>query len=88
MTANRFWRLDQHPQGSDFANALSLQEETLSPLTEGEVRVKVGWLSMDAGTRISGGIAVLAAIGINGNSSHRWRRVDSDSRSKQAMGEG
>ncbi len=52
MTTNRFWRLDRHPQGSDFANALSLQTETLPPLAQGEVRVKVGWLSMDAGTRM------------------------------------
>lgn len=52
MTANRFWRLDRHPQGSDFAAALSLQTETLAPLAEGEVRVRTGWLSMDAGTRM------------------------------------
>ena len=52
MTENRFWRLDCHPEGSDFENALSLQTEDLAPLSEGEVRVKVGWLSMDAGTRM------------------------------------
>jgi len=52
MTVNRFWQLDHHPQGSDFANALSLQDEMLAPLAEGEVRVKVDWLSMDAGTRM------------------------------------
>lgn len=52
MTENRFWRLDRHPEGSDFEAALSLQTETLLPLAEGEVRVKVGWLSMDAGTRM------------------------------------
>jgi hypothetical protein len=52
MTENRFWRLDRHPEGSDFEAALSLQTETLPPLGEGEVRVKVGWLSMDAGTRM------------------------------------
>ncbi|WP_298285410.1 NADP-dependent oxidoreductase [Novosphingobium sp.] len=52
MIENRFWRLDRHPQGSDFASALSLQTEALPPLAEGEVRVKVGWLSMDAGTRM------------------------------------
>lgn len=52
MTENRFWRLDRHPEGSDFDSALSLQTETLGPLAEGEVRIKVGWLSMDAGTRM------------------------------------
>lgn len=52
MTENRFWRLDRHPEGSDFEAALSLQTETLLPLGEGEVRVSVGYLSMDAGTRM------------------------------------
>lgn len=52
MTENRFWRLDRHPEGSDFEAALSLQTETLPPLGQGEVRVKVGYLSMDAGTRM------------------------------------
>lgn len=52
MTENRFWRLDRHPEGSDFEAALSLQSETLPPLGEGEVRVRVGYLSMDAGTRM------------------------------------
>ncbi|MFM5885608.1 MAG: NADP-dependent oxidoreductase [Novosphingobium sp.] len=49
---NRFWRLDRHPQGSDFAAALSLQAEPLAPLAEGEVRLRADWLSMDAGTRM------------------------------------
>ncbi|MES2303068.1 MAG: NADP-dependent oxidoreductase [Pseudomonadota bacterium] len=52
MTTNRFWRLDKHPQGNDFASALSLQSEDLAALGDGEVRVKVRWLSMDAGTRM------------------------------------
>lgn len=52
MTENRFWRLDRHPEGSDFESALSLQTETLGVLGDGEVRIKVGWLSMDAGTRM------------------------------------
>lgn len=52
MTENRFWRLDRHPEGSDFDSALSLQTETLGNLGDGEVRIKVGWLSMDAGTRM------------------------------------
>lgn len=52
MTENRFWRLDRHPEGSNFEAALSLQTEALPPLAEGEVRVRVGYLSMDAGTRM------------------------------------
>ncbi|NML92712.1 NADP-dependent oxidoreductase [Novosphingobium olei] len=52
MTGNRFWQLDHHPKGNDFAAALSLREENLAPLAEGEVRVRAGWLSMDAGTRM------------------------------------
>lgn len=52
MTQNRFWRLDAHPQGNDFAAALSLQTAPLAPLGEGEVRVQAQYLSMDAGTRM------------------------------------
>jgi NADPH-dependent curcumin reductase CurA len=52
MTKNRFWQLDRHPEGSDFASALSLREETLAPLSEGAVRIRALWLSMDAGTRM------------------------------------
>lgn len=52
MTANRFWQLDRHPEGNDFASALSLRAETLPPLADGQVRIAVQWLSMDAGTRM------------------------------------
>ena len=52
MTINRFWQLDNHPEGHDFASALSLREEQLAPLGEGEVRIRAQWLSMDAGTRM------------------------------------
>lgn len=52
MTTNRFWQLDHHPQGHNFASALSLQSEVLPPLAEGEVRIAARWLSMDAGTRM------------------------------------
>jgi NADPH-dependent curcumin reductase CurA len=52
MTTNRFWQLDSRPQGQDFAGALSLQEEALAPLAQGEVRIAARWLSMDAGTRM------------------------------------
>ena len=50
---NRFWQLDQHPRGnSNFADALSLRTEICAPLEEGEVRIAVEYLSMDAGTRM------------------------------------
>lgn len=52
MTTNRFWQLDAHPVGDDFGAALSLREERLAPLAEGEVRVAAQFLSMDAGTRM------------------------------------
>jgi len=53
MTENRYWRLDRHPEGNtDFASALSLCGEDAPSLEEGEVRVAVEWLSMDAGTRM------------------------------------
>lgn len=53
MTTGRYWRLDRHPQGnSRFSEALTLQREELAPLSEGEVRIAVDWLSMDAGTRM------------------------------------
>ena len=52
MTTNAFWRLDAHPHGTDFAAALTLCQEPLAPLAEGEVRIKAAYLSMDAGTRM------------------------------------
>jgi NADPH-dependent curcumin reductase CurA len=49
----RFWRLDRHPEGNtDFAQSLSLHEEQCAALSEGEVRIAVECLSMDAGTRM------------------------------------
>lgn len=52
MTSNRYWRLDRHPDGLNFAEAFSLQTETLGPVAPGAVRVRTQWLSMDAGTRM------------------------------------
>ena len=52
MATNRFWQLDAHPVGDDYASALSLREERLAPLAEGEVRIAAQFLSMDAGTRM------------------------------------
>ncbi|MEZ5742988.1 MAG: NADP-dependent oxidoreductase [Sphingomonadaceae bacterium] len=52
MTTNRFWQLDQRPEGTNFEAALSLREESLALLADGEVRIRNRWLSMDAGTRM------------------------------------
>ncbi|OBV10625.1 NADP-dependent oxidoreductase [Erythrobacter dokdonensis] len=49
---NRFWRIDSRPEGTDFANALTLVEAPLAPLTDGEIRIRNSHLSMDAGTRL------------------------------------
>jgi NADPH-dependent curcumin reductase CurA len=52
MTQNRFWQLDAHPQGMDFASAFSLQYEPMPQPVDGEVLIRNEWLSMDAGTRM------------------------------------
>jgi NADPH-dependent curcumin reductase CurA len=49
---NRYWRLDAHPQGNDFAAALSLRESPVPAPGEGEILVRNHYLSMDAGTRM------------------------------------
>lgn len=49
---NRFWRIDARPEGIDFASALSLVEEALPEIAEGQVLVRNAMLSMDAGTRM------------------------------------
>ena len=52
MAINRVWHLDARPVGTDFGAALHLRDVALAPLADGEVRIRVGWLSMDAGTRM------------------------------------
>lgn len=52
MKNNRFWRLDAHPQGADFAAALHLLSEPVPTPGPGEVLIRGEWLSMDAGTRM------------------------------------
>ncbi len=49
---NRFWRIENRPQGTDFASALALVEEALPELAQGEIRIRNAMLSMDAGTRL------------------------------------
>jgi NADPH-dependent curcumin reductase CurA len=50
---NRFWRLDARPQGSEFADALTLAAAPLHDPGEGEIVIHNRLLSMDAGTRMS-----------------------------------
>ncbi len=49
---NHFWRLNAHPAGNEFADALSLESEEIPAPGPGEVLVRADWLSMDAGTRM------------------------------------
>lgn len=49
---NRFWRIARRPEGIDFASALELVKAPLTPLVDGEIRIRNSHLSMDAGTRM------------------------------------
>lgn len=49
---NRFWQLNSHPVGNDFAAALSLEQEAMPVPGPGEVLIRNDYLSMDAGTRM------------------------------------
>ncbi len=49
---NRFWQLNNRPEGQDVSGSLSLESEPLPEPGEGEVLVKAAYLSMDAGTRM------------------------------------
>jgi len=52
MADNRYWQLDDHPRGNDFAAAFSLQHEPVPAPGPGQVLIRNHWLSMDAGTRM------------------------------------
>lgn len=49
---NRFWQLNAHPVGNDFAAALSLENEPIPEVKDGEVLIQNEMLSLDAGTRM------------------------------------
>jgi NADPH-dependent curcumin reductase CurA len=49
---NRFWRLLRHPEGSDFAAALSFEKGPITQPAEGEVLIANELISLDAGTRM------------------------------------
>ncbi|MFN2099195.1 NADP-dependent oxidoreductase [Altererythrobacter sp. MF3-039] len=49
---NRYWRLDDRPDGQDFASALSLQEGPIPQPQDGQILIRNELLSMDAGTRM------------------------------------
>ncbi len=48
----RYWRLDNRPEGNDFASALNLVDGDLGPCGDGEIVIDTRYLSMDAGTRM------------------------------------
>ncbi|WP_108789334.1 zinc-binding dehydrogenase [Erythrobacter sp. Alg231-14] len=49
---NRYWRIENRPDGINFANALALVEEAVPPIGDGEILIRNIMLSMDAGTRL------------------------------------
>ena len=49
---NRFWRLERHPVGSDFAGALSFEVGAVPKPADGEVLIANDLISLDAGTRL------------------------------------
>ncbi len=48
----KYWRLDQRPQGTEFEQALSLIEAPLPTPADNQVLIRNAYLSMDAGTRM------------------------------------
>lgn len=52
MNDNRQWMLTSRPIGNDFNSALKLTVGPIPSLTDGDVLIRNGYLSMDAGTRM------------------------------------
>lgn len=52
MSVNRFWRLNERPQGHEYSAALSLEEAELASPPDGQVLVSAQYLSMDPGVRV------------------------------------
>lgn len=52
MTDYRFWRLNNRPEGHQYAAALSLETASLPLVGDGEVLVQADYLSMDPGVRV------------------------------------
>lgn len=50
--SQKFWRLDQRPQGTEFEQALTLSSAEIPQPAPGEVLIRNAYLSMDAGTRM------------------------------------
>ena len=49
---NRYWQLNNHPQGIDFASALTLEIQKKPNPQDGQILIKNEYLSLDAGTRL------------------------------------
>jgi len=52
MPANRTWVLARHPDGRDFSRAVELVDAPIDTLRDGDVLIRNGLLSLDAGTRM------------------------------------
>mgnify|MGYP000067739502 CR=1 FL=1 len=52
MPTNRFWRLNERPEGHDYPAALSLEEQEVASPPDGQVVVQADYLSMDPGVRV------------------------------------
>jgi NADPH-dependent curcumin reductase CurA len=52
VSHNRFWRLQRHPVGSDFARALCFEDGPVPKPADGEVLIANDLISIDAGTRL------------------------------------
>ncbi|HLY54300.1 MAG TPA: NADP-dependent oxidoreductase [Stellaceae bacterium] len=50
--ANRVWFLSRRPEGDDFQSALDFTSAPMPELKDGDVLIRNGYLSMDAGTRM------------------------------------
>jgi NADPH-dependent curcumin reductase CurA len=52
MTKYRYWRLNNRPNGHDYAGALSLETANMPTINHGQVLVRADYLSMDPGVRV------------------------------------
>lgn len=49
---NRAWILARRPQGNDIQGALDLVQNEVAELVDGQIRIRNGYFSLDAGTRM------------------------------------
>jgi NADPH-dependent curcumin reductase CurA len=51
-TENRGWKLIARPKGDNFRDALKFTSQPMPHLSDGDVLIRNGYLSLDAGTRM------------------------------------